>query len=131
MENIVLNQKNVFGEPLEACCKFPMTGYMRDGYCHRIEQDPGQHVICVEMTAEFLKFSREAGNDLTTPMPDYEFPGLIAGDRWCLCLLRWVEAYQNNAAPKVYLEATHESVLKVVPLEVLKEFAADGDNHVI
>ena len=118
-------QKNVYAEPLKACCKFPMTGYMRDGYCQLVPGDMGVHTACIEITDKFLEFSRNAGNDLSTPMPDHDFPGLIAGDRWCLCALRWVEAYQAGVAPKLILSATHESILELVPMEILKQFAVD------
>lgn len=123
-------QKNVLGQPLQPCCKFPMTGYLRDGFCHYIPQDVGQHTVCVEMTDEFLAFSKAAGNDLSTPIDEYDFPGLIAGDRWCLCALRWVQAYQEGHPPKIVLSSTHESMLKLVPLDVLQQFAADeNDEH--
>ena len=116
-------EKNVLGEELRSCCKFPMTGYMRDGYCRMIPSDIGQHTVCIEATEEFLAFSKKAGNDLSTPLPENDFPGLITGDRWCLCALRWVEAYSAGAAPKLILSATHESMLELVPLNILREFA--------
>ena len=116
-------QKNVLGTPLKPCCKFPMTGFYRDGYCHTGPEDIGQHTICIRITTEFLAFSKEAGNDLSTPRPDLDFPGLIEGDQWCLCALRWVEAFESGAAPKVVLEATHESVLELIKLEDLKAHA--------
>jgi len=124
MSNI---QKNVYGEELQACCKFPMTGYMRDGYCRMIPSDIGQHTACIEVTDNFLIFSKKAGNDLSTPLPENDFPGLIAGDRWCLCALRWVEAYSAGVAPGLVLSATHESILDYVPLNVLKQFAVDDE----
>ena len=98
-----------------------MTGYFRDGCCHTDPQDRGLHVVCAVMTAEFLGFSREQGNDLSTPMPDYDFPGLKPGDRWCLCAMRWLEAYAAGMAPKVDLEATHLNALGVVSLNQLQE----------
>ncbi len=119
------DQKNVLGEVLKPCCKFPMTGFVRDGYCRLHPQDAGEHTVCIEVTEEFLAFSKAAGNDLSTAMPEYDFPGLIAGDRWCLCALRWVEAYNAGAAPKVVLSATHESLLQYVPMETLNNFAVD------
>ncbi|MFT5169480.1 MAG: hypothetical protein ACI9F2_000457 [Lysobacterales bacterium] len=119
--------KNVLGGPLKACCKFPITGYMRDGYCRMVPSDLGQHTICVEMTDEFLEFSKSAGNDLSTPIEEYEFPGLIAGDRWCLCAQRWVQAYEAGVAPKVVLSASDESMLQLVPLEILKKHAASEE----
>ncbi len=120
----MFNAKNVLGGPLHACCKFPMTGFFRDGYCNTSEEDLGRHVVCIKITDEFLTFSRAAGNDLTTPHPELDFPGLIAGDQWCLCALRWQEAYQAGAAPEVVLESTHESALEVLKLEHLKQYAA-------
>ncbi len=119
-------QKNVLGQAIKPCCKFPMTGFYRDGYCHTGPEDIGQHTICVRMTDEFLAFSKEAGNDLSTPRNDLDFPGLIEGDQWCLCALRWVEAFEANAAPKVVLEATHESVLQFIKLEDLKAHAVSA-----
>jgi hypothetical protein len=118
------NQKNVLGEELQSCCKFPMTGYMRDGYCAHCADDEGQHTVCIEVTDEFLEFSKRAGNDLSTSIPEYDFPGLIAGDRWCLCAPRWVEAYKAGAAPKVILSATNQTVLNLIPFEALRDFAA-------
>ena len=116
------NQKNVYGTPLQPCSFSPKTGFMRDGFCTCINQDPGQHTICVLLTDEFLQFSKMAGNDLSTPRPEYEFPGLKAGDQWCLCISRWVEALKNNCAPYVILEASNESILDDVSLETLKKF---------
>jgi len=116
-------QKNVLGTSLKPCCKFPMTGFYRDGYCHTGPEDIGQHTICIRITPEFLAFSKEAGNDLSTPRPDLDFPGLIEGDQWCLCALRWVEAFESGAAPKVVLESTHESALEIIKLEDLKAHA--------
>jgi len=120
-------QKNVLGTPIKPCCKFPMTGFYRDGFCHTGPEDIGQHTICIRITEEFLAFSKEAGNDLSTPRPDLDFPGLIEGDQWCLCALRWVEAYESGAAPKIVLEATHESVLNLVKLEDLKAHAVGAN----
>jgi uncharacterized protein (DUF2237 family) len=117
------DETNVLGEPLESCCQNPETGFYRDGYCRTGPRDQGQHVICAMMTGEFLEFSKAQGNDLTTPMPQHNFPGLEAGDRWCLCAARWKEAMEAGKAPPVFLEATEESALKVVELEKLKRFA--------
>ena len=117
------DETNVLGEPLESCCQNPETGFYRDGYCRTGPQDHGEHVICAMMTGEFLEFSKAQGNDLMTPMPQYNFPGLEAGDRWCLCAARWKEAMEAGKAPPVFLEATEESALKVVELEKLKRFA--------
>jgi len=115
--------KNVLGNPLRPCCHFPKTGFYRDGFCHTGPEDFGKHVVCIKVTAEFLKFSQMAGNDLSTPGPESDFPGLIPGDRWCLCALRWQEALENDAAPEVYLEATHEEALQFIQLEDLKRHA--------
>jgi uncharacterized protein len=114
---------SVLGKPLAPCSFKPMTGYFRDGCCRTRADDLGQHVVCVQLTEAFLVFSKKRGNDLTTPIPEYEFPGLKAGDRWCLCLKRWLEAHQAGIAPQVILEATHQSALKEVPLSVLQEHA--------
>ena len=116
---------NVFGEPLESCSESPVTGFFRDGCCNTSDDDMGSHTVCVQVTRDFLEFSRSRGNDLATPMPEFEFPGLEPGDRWCLCASRWVEAYQHGMAPRVMLKGTHARALEVVPLELLKEFAAD------
>lgn len=110
---------NVLGTPLETCNTNPMTGYTREGSCLEIEGDVGRHVICVRVTAEFLMFSKAVGNDLSTPMPMFDFPGLKPGDRWCLCALRWKEALDHGMAPPVILMATHHSALEVVTLEEL------------
>jgi len=104
-----------------------MTGFYRDGCCNTGREDAGLHLVCAEMTEEFLDFSKSRGNDLSTPMPQYDFPGLGAGDRWCLCVLRWKEAYESGMAPLVNLRATHISTLEFVDLEVLKEYAT-GDS---
>ena len=116
---------NVLGEPLESCCTDPITGFFRDGYCRTIQQDMGLHTVCAQLTDDFLQFSLSKGNDLITPQPDVEFPGLKAGNRWCLCALRWKEAWEANKAPRVLLRATHINTLDVIPLEVLKPFAID------
>ncbi len=117
--------KNVLGGTLQSCCKFPMTGFYRDGYCHTGREDLGRHSVCIRVTQEFLEFSRAAGNDLSTPQPDLDFAGLIPGDQWCLCALRWQEALEAGAAPGVVLSATEESTLEVVDLEDLKKYAID------
>ena len=115
--------RNVLGGKLTPCCKFPMTGFYRDGYCRTSAEDLGKHVVCIVATEEFLAFSKEAGNDLSTPHPELDFPGLIPGDQWCLCALRWVEAFEAGAAPKVVLSATDESTLEYINLEDLKQYA--------
>ena len=118
-------QSNVLGTPLKQCSTQPVTGYLRDGYCAACPGDHGQHTLCASMTTAFLEFSRSRGNDLMTPRPEYEFPGLVSGNRWCLCVSRWIEAHQAGCAPLVHLEATHLSVLEYIDLETLREFAAD------
>ncbi len=118
-----LKARNVLGGSLQSCCFSPMTGYFRDGFCHTIDEDHGSHTVCVVMTAEFLAFSKAQGNDLSTPQPDYGFPGLKSGDRWCLCVSRWEEAFVVGKAPKVFLAATHERALEVVTLDELRAFA--------
>lgn len=115
--------KNVLGGDLETCSMDPMTGFYRDGCCNTGREDDGMHLVCAEMTEEFLAFSKSRGNDLSTPIPEYDFPGLVGGDRWCLCVLRWKEAYEAGRAPQVNLRATHISTLEFVDLEVLKQFA--------
>ncbi|MEO1496603.1 MAG: DUF2237 domain-containing protein [Planctomycetota bacterium] len=117
--------KNVFGEPLIGCCQDPMTGFYRDGYCRTGAGDTGVHTVCAEMTAEFLEFSRARGNDLSTPVPAYQFPGLKPGDRWCLCAARWKEALDAGKAPKVLLAACHISSLEFATLEELRPYALD------
>lgn len=116
---------NVFGEPLQPCSDRPVTGYFRDGCCNTSDDDQGSHTVCIEASKDFLQFSRQNGNDLSTPMPDYGFPGLRPGDRWCLCAVRWLEAHRQGMAPRVHLTSTHIRALEIVPLEVLRQFAAD------
>jgi len=115
--------KNVLGGELMVCSTDPVTGFFRNGKCDTCADDRGMHTVCALMTDDFLVFSREAGNDLSTPIPEYDFPGLKKGDYWCLCLMRWVEAYNAGMAPKIKLEATHASVLEFVELERLREYA--------
>ena len=116
-------EKNVFGEPLQMCCTKPMTGYFRDGVCRTISEDRGTHTVCAIMTNDFLVFSAIQGNDLVTPMPYYGFPGLKEGDKWCLCVSRWIEAEKEGKAPKVILEATHEKTLKYTTIDTLIKHA--------
>ncbi len=116
---------NVFGEALELCSDEPLTGFFRDGCCNTSDQDVGSHTVCVKLSAEFLEFSKFRGNDLSTPRPEFGFPGLSPGDRWCLCAERWREAHSAGMAPRVYLRSTHERALEIVPLLVMREFAAD------
>ena len=112
--------KNVLGSELKSCCTDPMTGYYRDGYCRTGQTDYGLHLVCAVMTDEFLEFTAQQGNDLSTPTPEFDFPGLKAGDRWCLCVSRWQEASAAGCAPLVDLEATHMSALEFVSLEELR-----------
>ncbi len=116
---------NVYGEPLDACSEDPLTGFFRDGCCNTDEQDLGSHTVCIQVTREFLQFSKSRGNDLSTPRPEMDFPGLRPGDRWCLCAARWVEAYRHGTAPRVYLRRTHQRALEIVPLNLLRKYALD------
>ena len=114
--------KNVLGTELRPCCKDPMTGFYRDGFCKTGEQDVGTHVVCAIMTDDFLKYTKAKGNDLSTPRPEWQFPGLKVGDQWCLCVSRWKEAEKVGKAPQVVLEATHEKALNYVNFETLLEY---------
>ena len=118
-----MNDVNVFGEPIIECSSDPITGFFRDGCCNTNESDEGLHTVCVVMTEEFLEFSSLKGNDLSTPRPQWGFPGLKPGDRWCLCAARWLEAYEHDSAPKVVLEATNEKTLDIVSMDKLIEHA--------
>lgn len=115
---------NVLGTPLQCCCREPMTGFYRDGYCRTGQGDHGMHTVCIVATDEFLAYSQEQGNDLSTPRMEYEFPGLNDGDRWCLCVTRWKDALEAGCAPQVMLESTHISALEWVSLEELQAHAA-------
>lgn len=117
--------RNVLGEPLETCSLDPRTGFSRSGACETGPQDIGSHTVCARVTADFLAFSREQGNDLSTPLPELGFPGLKPGDRWCLCAARWKEALLADCAPRVALRATHERALEVCELADLKRHAVD------
>ena len=116
---------NVFDETLIACGADPVTGFYRDGCCNTCEEDLGSHTVCIQVSQKFLEYSRFRGNDLSTPIPAFGVPGLSPGDSWCLCASRWLEAYEQDMAPKVYLMRTHKKALDIVSLEKLKEFAAD------
>ena len=118
-------QRNVFGEQMEICSLHPPTGFYRSGCCETGTEDVGLHTVCVEVTAEFLAFSKARGNDLSSPRPELGFAGLKAGNRWCLCSMRWQEAFEAGAAPRVVLAATHEATLDIVNLADLKRFALD------
>ena len=119
---------NVLGEPLESCSDDPLTGYYRNGSCDTCDEDTGSHTVCAVMTAEFLAYSKYLGNDLSTPRPEYRFPGLKPGDRWCLCANRFLQAHDEGVAPRVTLSATHQGALEVVPLEVLELYAETPDD---
>ncbi|WP_044247271.1 DUF2237 family protein [Francisella hispaniensis] len=121
-------QKNVLGTALKSCCLDPKTGFYRDGFCRTDNYDYGRHVVCAIMTQEFLDYTASKGNDLSTPNPFFDFPGLKPGDKWCLCALRWLEAYQNGVAPEVVLESTHQSALDVIKKEYLFEKAYSSVN---
>ncbi len=116
---------NVLGDTLEPCSTDPLTGFFRNGCCDTSEADRGSHTVCAVMTAEFLEFSRQRGNDLSTPRPEFGFPGLGPGDRWCLCAARFLEAYEAGQAPRVKLTATHRRALEIVPLDLLRERALE------
>jgi uncharacterized protein len=118
-------QRNVFGEPLQSCSDRPLTGFYRTGCCETGPDDRGLHTVCVQVTAEFLAYSKARGNDLSTPQADFGFPGLKPGDRWCLCAARWREAFEAGKAPRVILGATHEATLEVAELGDLKRYAID------
>jgi uncharacterized protein (DUF2237 family) len=124
-ENQVDESLNVFDEPLIPCSLDPLTGFFRDGCCNTNDQDVASHTVCIQVTVEFLEYSRFRGNDLSTPMPEFGFPGLKPGDRWCLCAPRWLEAYEQQVAPRVFLTRTHKRALEVVPLKLLRQYAAD------
>jgi uncharacterized protein (DUF2237 family) len=117
--------RNLLGGPLAPCSTNPMTGWMRDGCCKTDAHDRGSHTVCAQMTAEFLEFSVAQGNDLVTPVPQFRFPGLKPGDRWCLCASRWLDAYRAGVAPPVVLSCTNEKATRIVPLEALLERALD------
>jgi uncharacterized protein (DUF2237 family) len=120
-----VTERNVLGDPLEPCGTAPMTGFFRDGCCHTGPQDRGSHTICAVVTAEFLAHQRQVGNDLSTPRPEFAFPGLEPGDRWCVTALNWARAHVDGAAAPVVLASTNEAVLRVVPLDVLQQHAVD------
>lgn len=119
--------RNVLGTELAPCSTSPLTGFFRDGCCHTGPSDHGRHVVCAVMTEAFLMYTRSRGNDLSTPRPEFKFPGLHPGDRWCLCALRWKEALEAGVAPPVVLEATHEAALRYVDLDELKDHVVQDD----
>jgi uncharacterized protein len=114
---------NVLGTPLQPCCHDPKTGFYRDGFCNTGPEDLGQHTVCAQVTEEFLMYSRSQGNDLVTPMPEYDFPGLLPGDRWCVCAGRWLQAHEAGVTAPVVLESTHQRALDVIELAVLESVA--------
>lgn len=118
-----MSARNILGKPLIPCSTQPMTGFYRDGCCHTGPEDQGSHTVCSVMTADFLAYSKMAGNDLSTPRPEFQFQGLKPGDRWCLCAARWKQAWEAGHAPLVILEATHEEARHIVPRSVLEEHA--------
>jgi uncharacterized protein (DUF2237 family) len=120
-----VTDRNVLGGELEVCGSDPLTGFYRDGCCTSGPEDVGSHTICAVATAEFLAHQRSVGNDLSTPMPMYQFPGLRPGDRWCVVAARWLQAHDDGVAPPVVLAATHERALNLVPIEVLRQYAVD------
>ena len=122
---MVRGERNVLGRELEVCGTDPVTGFYRDSFCTTGPEDRGSHTVCVVVTPEFLDHQRGVGNDLTTPRPEWRFPGLVPGDRWCVVASRWLEAHQAGAAAPVFLAATHERTLDVVPLQLLEAYAAD------
>jgi uncharacterized protein len=120
-----MSDRNVLGGELEPCGSDPLTGFYRDGYCTTGQEDQGSHTICAVVTSEFLAHQRSIGNDLTTPMPQYRFPGLVPGDRWCVTAANWLRAYQDGSASPVVLASTHERALEIVPLAALREHSVD------
>ena len=120
-----MSDRNVLGEDLESCGEEPLTGFFRDGCCHTGPADVGSHTICAVVTAEFLEHQQSIGNDLTTPVPEYGFPGLVPGDRWCVTAANWLRAHHDGAAAYVVLASTHQRALETVPLDVLEQHAVD------
>jgi len=124
MTDIILDKSiSVLGQELQPCSMEPMTGFFRDGCCNTCEEDVGSHTVCIEVSKEFLEYSRFAGNDLSTPNLDFGFPGLQEGDRWCLCASRWLEAENKRMAPRVFLNNTHIKALEIIPIELLEKYA--------
>lgn len=117
----MFESKNILGQKLKLCCNDPQTGFYRDGHCNTGHEDSGMHTVCIIANEDFLEFSKQAGNDLSSPIPEFSFPGVKPGQKWCLCAGRWLEAYKSGKAPQVDLEATHEETLAVIPYELLAE----------
>jgi uncharacterized protein (DUF2237 family) len=122
---VIVAELNVLGEPLAPCGTDPITGFFRDGYCHTSPEDLGSHTVCAVVTAEFLEHQQRIGNDLITPIPEYRFPGLVPGDRWCVTAANWLRAHLDGAAAYVVLASTHQRALEIIPLDVLREHAVD------
>jgi uncharacterized protein (DUF2237 family) len=118
-------QKNIFNEDIEECCTNPITGFYRDGFCNTDQLDFGTHTVCTLITNDFLEFSKSMGNDLSTPRPEFDFPGLKEGDKWCVCANRWLEAHENGKAPMVYLRKSHQKSTSIIDIEILKKYALD------
>ena len=116
---------NVYGKELETCCDNPKTGFFRNGMCDTCKEDLGVHTVCILATKDFLVFSEAVGNDLSTPRPEFNFPGVKPGNRWCLCAMRWKEAYEQGKAPPVFLESTYEATLKLVDFNILQQYAVN------
>lgn len=125
----MFDSKNVLGTKLEVCSLNPRTGFFRDGCCNTGHEDTGMHTVCVQVTDDFLEFSKECGNDLSTPRPEFGFMGLVPGDYWCLCAARWLEAYKAGAAPNIKLTATHEETLAIISYDILERFEADSNDE--
>ena len=123
IQKLSKTKRNVLGTALQPCCFEPVTGYFRDGYCRTDASDQGRHVVCAQVTEAFLEYTQAQGNDLSTPHPEFGFPGLKPGDRWCLCALRWHEAHEAGVAPPVILESCEASALDIIPLETLQAHA--------
>ena len=117
--------KNVYGEPIEICSKETMTGYLRNGSCETLDDDIGSHTVCAKVTSEFLEYSKNKGNDLITPRPELDFPGLKEGDKWCVCAMRWLEAYNDGVAPPILVRSTNILALEIIDIDLLKKYAVD------
>ena len=117
--------KNVYGEPIQICSKETMTGYLRNGSCETLDDDIGSHTVCAKVTSEFLEYSKNKGNDLITPRPELDFPGLKEGDKWCVCAMRWLEALNDGVAPPILVKSTNILALEVINIDLLKKHAVD------
>ena len=117
--------KNIYGEPIEICSKETMTGYLRNGSCETLDDDIGSHTVCAKVTSKFLEYSKNKGNDLITPRPELDFPGLKEGDKWCVCAMRWLEAYNDGVAPPILVKSTNILALEIIDIDLLKKYAVD------